>query len=111
MHTRPRVRRAPGLPCALLFEAQTKLQTSDKTMSRECGPISRRPHERGAVAWIERSEIREPRRLRFPDFTSFNPGYAALCYFSARQLYARLNPAAWASSSVQNQRSGFVVAG
>src|ERR1700722_445137 len=30
MHTRPRVQRAPGLPCALFFEAQTKLKPRTK---------------------------------------------------------------------------------
>ena len=36
MHTRPRVQRAPGLPCALLFlGAECNCKNSDKTMSRE----------------------------------------------------------------------------
>jgi hypothetical protein len=35
LHTRPRVRRAPGLPCALhVKEGQQKMQTSD-AMRRE----------------------------------------------------------------------------
>jgi hypothetical protein len=58
----------------------------------------------GAIGKVSRGEAS-------PDFAALNPGYDALGYFPARQLYARLNPAAWASSSVQNQRSGFVVAG
>ena len=38
MHTRPRVQRAPGLPCSLFaLRGRTKWKASDKTMSRERG--------------------------------------------------------------------------
>jgi hypothetical protein len=44
MHTRPRVQRAPGLPCALcLRREQTIWQTSGKSLSRERRLTSRRP--------------------------------------------------------------------
>jgi hypothetical protein len=44
MHTRPRVQRAPGLPCALcLKREQTIWQTSGKSLSRERRLTSRRP--------------------------------------------------------------------
>src|SRR5665213_3798147 len=43
MHARPRVQRAPGLPCALfLLGTRTKCKTSGKTMSRERGVLSYR---------------------------------------------------------------------
>src|ERR1700689_3628576 len=42
LHTRPRVQRAPGLPCALLLLAGERFASLGQTLSRECGVISRR---------------------------------------------------------------------
>jgi hypothetical protein len=42
LHMRPRVQRAPGLPCALFFRGEVILQASDKTMSRERRIMSQR---------------------------------------------------------------------
>ncbi len=35
MHTRPRVQRAPGLPCALLFEGRSEFANLGRSVSRE----------------------------------------------------------------------------
>jgi hypothetical protein len=40
LHTRPRVQRAPGLPCALFLLGRTNLQSSGEIAPRECGCTS-----------------------------------------------------------------------
>src|ERR1700689_3007754 len=42
LHTRPRVQRAPGLPCALLLLAGERFASLGQSLSRECGVMSRR---------------------------------------------------------------------
>src|SRR6185312_4572866 len=40
-HTRPRVRRAPGLPCALMIRGQTKCKPRAKTCRENATPYQR----------------------------------------------------------------------
>ena len=56
MHTRPRVQRAPGLPCALFFLGAELFANLGRIVSRECGPTSRRPRARAGVSG-ERTQV------------------------------------------------------
>ena len=63
LHTRPRVRRAPGLPCALVFEGKVFLQNFGRNALRECGGVSSRHCERSEA--IHLAEERKNGLLRF----------------------------------------------
>ena len=83
-HTRPRVQRAPGIPCALCFqEGQRICKTRAKRAARTPVALthsSRRPRMSGRSS-IPEARVIEPRGrgvLRYPAFAGYDgPGCAA----------------------------------
>src|SRR5580658_3013853 len=61
LRTRMRVRRAPGIPCALGFEGGTYWQTSGEITPRECGTVS--ASLRGATATKQSTLTLAARRI------------------------------------------------
>ncbi|WP_212034187.1 hypothetical protein, partial [Bradyrhizobium sp. JYMT SZCCT0428] len=62
-HARPRVQRAPGLPCALVFEGKEFLAKLGRNASRECESMS-------AVIASEAKQSMAPRKERMDCFVA-----------------------------------------
>ena len=57
LHTRPRVPRAPGIPCALLFSGVTAIQDSAHRAARPQGHASCDPNQR--IGWLDEGKSLE----------------------------------------------------